>query len=312
MNSPPETIESLARPETNAPGGLTAWLQLIRLPNAFTVPGDVVAGWFLAGGTAVASGGPLFLLISASVSIYWSGLILNDCFDLEIDRGERPDRPLPSGRVPPAVAWSVGLSLLALGVILAALAGGVASAVVGGVLALLVLLYDGPARSVPVLGFLTMGLCRGTNLVLGASILDPGGTLVILAAGITVAYIATVTRAAAVETEGPPRGTARWAPFVVPLLGLPALLAIVPGSPTIAAIAATLLTLFIVFRIVKSFQSDLLAAAVPPKIGALIRALIPLQATFVLAAPATSQVPALLVLALLPLSVVAGRRFYGS
>jgi 4-hydroxybenzoate polyprenyltransferase len=301
-----------APPAASRPGGLTPWLRLIRLPNAFTVPGDVVAGWFLAGGAAVAGGGSLFLLIGASLSLYWAGLILNDCFDLERDREERPDRPLPSGRISPVVAGSVGACLLVLGIALAALAGGIASAGAATVLAVLVLLYDGPARSVPVLGFLTMGLCRGANLLLGASMAQPDRDLVLLAAGVSVAYITAVTAAAAAETEGPPRGVARWAPLGVPALGLAALLAIAPGQPTAAAIAASLLTLFLVFRVVWSFRPDLPAAAVPPGIGALIRALIPLQAAFILVAEPASPLPALLVLALLPLSIVAGRRFYGS
>jgi 4-hydroxybenzoate polyprenyltransferase len=286
-----------------------AWLQLIRLPNAFTVPGDVVAGWFQAG----AAGGPgLFLLLGSSLSMYWAGLILNDCFDLEKDREERPDRPLPSGRISPAVAWTAGLSLLTLGMVLAALTGHLGAVMAAAILAILVLLYNGPARAIPSLGFATMGLCRGANLLLGASMGRLDRDLVICAAGITTAYIVAVTAAAAVETSGPPRGARRWAPPAVLALGLSALFVITPEGVNMAAFATAALTLFLVFRVVRSFKPDLPAAAVPPGIGAMIRALIPLQATFILLAPARVVLPALAVLALLPLSIVAGRRFYGS
>ena len=33
------------------------------------------------------------------MAIYAAGIVLNDVFDYEIDRVERPGRPLPSGRV---------------------------------------------------------------------------------------------------------------------------------------------------------------------------------------------------------------------
>ena len=116
---------------------IRSWLQLIRLPNAFTVPGDVVAGWYLAG----AAGRPgLFLLLGSSLSMYWAGLILNDCFDLEKDREERPDRPLPSGRISLAVAWTAGLSLLTLGLVLAALTGHLGAVLAAATLAILMLL----------------------------------------------------------------------------------------------------------------------------------------------------------------------------
>ena len=40
--------------------------------------------------------------------LYAAGMALNDLFDLEIDRAERPARPLPSGRVSPAFAAWIG------------------------------------------------------------------------------------------------------------------------------------------------------------------------------------------------------------
>ena len=45
--------------------------------------------------------------------LYASGTALNDVFDFEIDRAERPGRPLPSGRVSSrSAAWLGGLGLV--------------------------------------------------------------------------------------------------------------------------------------------------------------------------------------------------------
>ena len=57
--------------------------------------------------------------------LYASGTALNDVFDFEIDRAERPNRPLPSGRVSRrAAAWLGGLGL-AIGPALACTSGSV-------------------------------------------------------------------------------------------------------------------------------------------------------------------------------------------
>ena len=46
--------------------------------------------------------------------LYASGTALNDVFDFEVDRAERPGRPLPSGRVSSrSAAWLGGLGLAA-------------------------------------------------------------------------------------------------------------------------------------------------------------------------------------------------------
>ena len=84
---------------------LHAWLQLVRLPNLFTVPGDPLVGYVLAlwtlhgpEPTPISLGQALWVVL-ASVTLYAGGLISNDLFDLEEDRRDRPERPLPSGRV---------------------------------------------------------------------------------------------------------------------------------------------------------------------------------------------------------------------
>ena len=95
---------------------------LLRLPNLFTAVADVAMGFFF-----VQSGGlrwqmqpadaiTLLLLAAVSCLLYAAGVVLNDVFDVETDRLQRPDRPIPSGRVTLATASRLGWSLLALGV----------------------------------------------------------------------------------------------------------------------------------------------------------------------------------------------------
>lgn len=158
------------------PRGLPAYLELVRLPNLFTAAADVVMGFLATHGEfGPGDGLRLGLLMAASCSLYAAGVTLNDVFDRKQDAVERPERPIPSGRVPLAVAWALGFGLLGLGVAAAAAAGALSGssrpAVLAALLAALVLLYDAVLKPTP-LGPLVMGACRAGNVLLGMSLFE--------------------------------------------------------------------------------------------------------------------------------------------
>ncbi|MER5830741.1 SCO3242 family prenyltransferase [Streptomyces sp. NPDC002130] len=99
----------------------TAVAELVRAPAALTVPGDVLAGALSAGRPV---GGRTLLLAASSVSLYWAGMALNDWADREEDARERPERPVPSGRISAGAALGIAGGLTAAGLGLGALAGG--------------------------------------------------------------------------------------------------------------------------------------------------------------------------------------------
>jgi 4-hydroxybenzoate polyprenyltransferase len=177
-------------------GRVTAYLQLVRIPNVFTAAADSMAGWLLVGGPLAALGRWLPLVL-ASMVLYASGTALNDVFDLEVDRAERPGRPLPSGRASARLAaWMGGLGLL-LGPALALASGSVAAMVVAAALAACVLAYDGGVKHTP-LGPVFMGSCRALNLLMGmAHAPGFGGPIAWVAAfayGLFVAGITVISR----------------------------------------------------------------------------------------------------------------------
>src|SRR5271167_1422843 len=120
---------------------ITAYLQLIRLPNVVTAAADSLTGWLLVTGT-LAEPRRWLPLVAASMVLYASGTALNDVFDFEVDRAERPNRPLPSGQVSRrTAAWLGGLGLFA-GPALACMSGSAAGGIVAVVLAFCILGYD--------------------------------------------------------------------------------------------------------------------------------------------------------------------------
>ncbi|MDB5351739.1 MAG: 4-hydroxybenzoate polyprenyltransferase-like prenyltransferase [Planctomycetota bacterium] len=184
---------------------LKPYFQLIRLPNLFTAAADSLAGWLLVRGT-LDQPGKWLPLCAASMAIYAAGIALNDLFDYEIDRKERPNRPLPSGRVSRKFAAGFGVAGLVAGLILAACVS-VPSLIVAAALIACVLLYDGGIKRT-VLGPEIMGACRGLNLLLGLSVAaDFGGPSAWLAAGSLAVFVIGLTWISRSEVEtGQSRG----------------------------------------------------------------------------------------------------------
>ncbi|WP_129667558.1 SCO3242 family prenyltransferase [Phytoactinopolyspora endophytica] len=138
--------------------------ELVRLPAALTVPGDSLAG-------AAAAGWPLgrrtCALPVASTCLYWAGMALNDYADRELDRDERPERPIPSGRVRPEQALVLAAGLTGAGLGVAGLAGGRAALRTAVPLAAAVWTYDLAAKETR-WGPACMAAARGLDVLLGA------------------------------------------------------------------------------------------------------------------------------------------------
>lgn len=152
------------------------WAQLIRLPATFTIIADVSAAFLLVAGTA--EPWPRFVVVVlAGILLYSAGMVLNDVFDVEKDRVERPKRPLPAGDISVAAASRAGWGLLLGGVVLAGISGLIPAegyvaswrpAAVAVVLAAMIVAYDGPLKRT-VVAPLLMGGCRVLSFLLGAS-----------------------------------------------------------------------------------------------------------------------------------------------
>lgn len=187
-------------------------LQLMRPPNLPTAAADILAGATIAGYfSGTSNWSLLFYLIGGSVLLYAGGVVLNDVFDLEVDRSERPERPIPSGTVSPRLAAFIGGGLLLSGILLSFLAGTI-SGIIAFVLAILILLYDGLAKNHKFFGPLTMGLCRGMNLVLGMSVF--GFVEYPWIAIVPVIYIFAITLVSRGEVHGENRAHILWAGFL--------------------------------------------------------------------------------------------------
>jgi hypothetical protein len=139
-----------------------AWLQLARVSNTPTVVSNTVAGAVLVS-TAADTGTVVFVAIAMAL-FYTAGMVLNDVLDEEIDRRERPERPIPSGQVTRSAAIAIVVALLVVGEALLAFEG-LGPALVGLGLIALIVVYDAWHKGNPLSPALMAG-CRALVYVI--------------------------------------------------------------------------------------------------------------------------------------------------
>lgn len=163
-------------------------LDLVRAPAVLSVVGDTLAGAAAAGHRLTPRRA---LLPLASACLYAGGMALNDYADRHLDAIERPERPVPSGRVTPRRALQVATGLTAAGIGLAAAGGGRRALAVAVPLAACVWTYDTVAKD-RAAGPVVMAACRGLDVLLGAGVghlrpaLPAAAALAAHTAGVTV------------------------------------------------------------------------------------------------------------------------------
>ena len=182
-------------------------LRLGRVSNLPTVWTNMLAGIVLAGG-AVLEAQSLVLFVAMSL-FYLGGMYLNDAFDAEIDARERPERPIPSGRVSRGLVFAFGFAMLAVAVALVAVIAArfapagplwpVASALG---LATAIVLYDLYHKRNP-LSPVIMGLCRMLVYVTaGLCIVAPLPARLSIGAVLLLCYLIGLTYVAKQENLG--------------------------------------------------------------------------------------------------------------
>ena len=298
---------------------LLAYLQLTRPANIITAVADILAG-FAASGALVKLHNLLITewwthpmvanlgwLILSTVGLYGGGIVFNDVFDAELDRAERPERPIPRGHASVRGASALATGLLAMGVLAAAQVS-VLSALIALAVAGLAVLYNARGKHQRLFGPLNMGLCRGGNLLLGMSAVPAAVTFLWFLSLIPIVYIAAITMISRGEVHGSNRA-ALWGGVGMYALVIGGLLALAIGvSVSVEVVVPFLLLLgFLIYppllRALRNDEPRLIGLAVKAGVLSLIVLDAAIAATF------GGWVYGLLVLLLLPVSRWLAIRF---
>lgn len=284
----------------------------MRPANIVTAIADVLAGISISGvllsGTTFADDEllPIILLCLSTVGLYGGGVVFNDVFDAELDRAERPERPIPSGLVSLSEATWLGSVLLLAGVIIACLVNGLS----GGIallIALAALSYNKFSKHHIVAGPLNMGLCRGLNLLLGISIWPDAvqgyGYLIV----VPIIYIAAVTTISRGEVHGS-NHTPLYISAALYILVISAVLAFAATQNAILYVVPFLaILIWMIGRPLITAIRHPIGSNIGKAVKAGVIALILLNAAWAAATGALYM--ALLIVILLPLSIALSRVF---
>ncbi len=288
------------------------FLVLTRPANVVTAISDILAGVAIAGALSTPYGewslSPIVWLVLSTIGLYAGGIVFNDVFDLKIDQTERPERPIPSGKVSAKQASIFGATLLVFGIIFAAQVS-IMCAVIATATAIAALVYDKYAKHHLVAGPLTMGLCRGLNLLLGMSIFSTGQLPELwMISFIPIVFIAAITLTSRGEVLGNNQLSITFA-LTLDVLVAGTLLALGWYGLMDFWTVAPFITLWLAMNfsaklkaIVKNEPRYIMKAV---KMGVI--SLIPLNASYV--AGFSNWIAGLAVLLLLPVSLVLAKKF---
>jgi hypothetical protein len=277
----------------------------MRPANIVTAIADVLAGIAICGGFTEFIYRDILLLMLSTAGLYGGGVVFNDVYDSELDKIERPERPIPSGLISRHEALMLGILLLTGGVFSAALVS-IMSAVIALLISFLALLYDKWGKHQNIFGPVNMGLCRGLNLLLGVSIFPMMLQHYWFLGLVPVIYIAAITMISRGEVHGGNKNALHAGAFLYAAV-------IILISAT-GFINGNLLTLLFIAAFALMIYPPLIKAIKDPKaklIGRSVRAgvlaLILMNASW--AAAFGLPGVALTILFLLPVSLILARLF---
>lgn len=187
---------------------IIAHIRLTRPANIVTAIADILAGAAISGAVFhliqdmdPAISKSIAWLVLSTIGLYGGGVAFNDVFDAELDRVERPERPIPSGQASVKSAGIMAFLLLLVGVLAAwqvsAFSAGIALSV-----ALLAVLYDAWGKHQNIFGPINMGLCRAGNLLLGMSLMEGAVQNYWYIGLIPLLYVAAITMVSRGEVHG--------------------------------------------------------------------------------------------------------------
>lgn len=297
---------------------IKAYLQLTRPANIVTAIADIWAGFAVAGGALVIFAdqtrlidSPVFhnllWLTLSTIGLYGGGVAFNDVFDAELDAKERPERPIPSGRVPKGNAALMAFLLLLMGIIAAWNVSSL-SALIALTVAGLAVLYDYWGKHQHIFGPINMGLCRAGNLLLGISAFPVMLQSYWYLGFIPLIFVAAITMISRGEVHGKNRRALKGGflmyVFIILSIGV---LGILEGKSFLQLLPFLALFAYMIFPpLIKAIREQ-----IPQLIGKAVKAgvisLIILNAS--LAAAFAGWQFGIIVLLLLPISIYLAKKF---
>jgi geranylgeranylglycerol-phosphate geranylgeranyltransferase len=169
------------------------YITLIRPVNAFmAVIAALIGGLLVAGNnpTLFSNLYPLGFALLAVFLITGAGNVINDYFDVESDKVNKPKRPIPAGRVSRKKALTFSLVLFAAGIILTVFINW-ACILIAAINSILLVVYSYSLQDRILLGNIVIGYLVGSTFLFGGASL---GNLLLPGLLMLLAGLSTISR----------------------------------------------------------------------------------------------------------------------
>jgi len=140
-------------------------LEITRPHNLAVAALTILVGWVVAGGGSPTTA--LVVAVAMGTLVTAAGNVVNDYFDAEIDRINKPRRPIPSGRLTRRASWRYYWLLSAIAAAVA-LAGGAGVAACAVIWTACLYAYSAWLKTRLLLGNLMVSAVSASGFVLGA------------------------------------------------------------------------------------------------------------------------------------------------
>lgn len=166
MHSEYTPSSTTAAPSRGATAGSARGLiALMRPVNAVVAFAGIAAACVIAG-AGWSDLGRILTAAAAGTLLGASGNVINDVYDVAIDRVNKPGRAIAAGLVAPGTARVWAAVCATAGLALSIPLGGTAM-IIAGASAILMFLYSAWLKHIPLLGNVTVGLLTGAAIVFG-------------------------------------------------------------------------------------------------------------------------------------------------
>ena len=191
----------------------SAFVRITRPHNAVVAGLTALVGYLIATGTLT----PPSLLLAVVVALITAGgNVINDVFDVEIDRINRPERPIPAGEISLAGAKAYTAVLFAGGLLTAALTTPLCFAIALAN-AVILIAYAIRLKGVPALGNLAVAYLAASVFLFGGAFAGVEGLVQNLSLA-AITFLATIAREVlkdAEDVDGDAAGGARTLPMII-------------------------------------------------------------------------------------------------
>jgi len=191
----------------------SAFLRITRPHNAIVAGLTALLGYLITTGTLTV---PSLLLAVIVALITAGGNVINDIFDIDIDRINRPDRPLPAGKISPGAAKTYALALFLSGIVLAALTTPLCLAI-ALINSVILVAYAARLKRTPLIGNVAVAYLTASVFLFGGAFAGVFGLIsnLSLAAITLLATLAREVLKDAEDVEGDAAGGARTLPMII-------------------------------------------------------------------------------------------------